>query len=148
EVLIEACALWGVPAALERCIGMFAFALWDRATRTLTLARDRLGIKPLYYAGTPQRMLVASQLKAFRCAPGWRPTIDPDAVVGYLRHAYVAQPHTIYHEARKLPPGHVLTVHEGVAPQLRPFWDLRGIARDGLARNDPAPDENEAIERL
>jgi asparagine synthase (glutamine-hydrolysing) len=148
EVLLEACALWGVEAAIERAIGMFAFALWDRKTKTLVLARDRLGIKPLYYAATPQRVLFASQLKAFRADPGWKPTIDDDAVVGYLRHAYVAQPRTIYREAQKLAPGHILTLREGLTPAPKCFWDLRGIAIAGQCRNDPAPDPNEAIERL
>src|SRR5258708_15763174 len=108
EVLLEACALWGVGAAIEGGMGMLAFALWDRKTRSLTLARDRLGIKPLYYAATPQRVIFASQLKAFRAAPDWRPTIDDDAVVGYLRHAYIAHPLTIYPDAQKLPPGPIL----------------------------------------
>ena len=126
EVLLEACALWGVEAAIERAIGMFAFALWDRKTRSLVLARDRLGIKPLYYAATPERVLFASQLKAFRAAPDWRPTIDDDAVVGYLRHAYIAQPRTIYREAEKLAPGHILTLRQGMAPAPKCFWDLRG----------------------
>src|SRR6202023_4389187 len=88
EVLLEACALWGVEAAIERAIGMFAFALWDRKTRSLTLARDRLGIKPLYSAATPERVIFASQLKAFRAALVRRPTIHRDAVVAHLRHAY------------------------------------------------------------
>jgi asparagine synthase (glutamine-hydrolysing) len=145
EVLLEACALWGVEAAIERAIGMFAFALWDRKTRSLVLARDRLGIKPLYYAASPARVLFASQLKAFRAAPGWKPTIDEDAVVGYLRHAYVAQPRTIYREAEKLAPGHILTLREGATPTPKCFWDLRGIAAAGQRRNDPAPDANEAI---
>jgi asparagine synthase (glutamine-hydrolysing) len=145
EVLLEACALWGVEAAIERAIGMFAFALWDRKTRSLVLARDRLGIKPLYYAASPARVLFASQLKAFRAAPGWKPTIDEDAVVGYLRHAYVAQPRTIYREAEKLAPGHILTLREGATPAPKCFWDLRGIAAAGQRRNDPAPDANEAI---
>jgi asparagine synthase (glutamine-hydrolysing) len=148
EVLLEACALWGVEAAIERAIGMFAFALWDRKTKTLVLARDRLGIKPLYYAATPQRLLFASQLKAFRADPGWKPTIDDDAVVGYLRHAYIAQPRSIYREAQKLAPGHILTLREGLAPAPKCFWDLRSIAVAGQRRNDPAPDANEAIERL
>jgi asparagine synthase (glutamine-hydrolysing) len=148
EVLLEACVLWGVEATLERTIGMFAFALWDRAMRTLYLARDRLGIKPLYYAATAERVLFASQLKAFRAVPGWQPTIDDDAVAGYLRHAYIAQPRTIYREAAKLPPGHILTLRQGTAPAPRCFWDARSIAVAGQARNDPAPDENEAIERL
>jgi asparagine synthase (glutamine-hydrolysing) len=148
EVLLEACALWGVEAGLERAIGMFAFALWDRKTRTLVLARDRLGIKPLYYAASPERVLFASQLKAFRADPKWQPTIDDDAVVGYLRHAYVAQPRTIYREAQKLAPGHILTLREGLTPAPKCFWDLRGIATAGLRCNDPAPDAEEAIERL
>src|SRR5258706_5854722 len=148
EVLLEASALWGVEAALERAIGMFAFALWDRKTRSLVLARDRLGIKPLYYAATPERVIFASQLKAFRGTPGWKPTIDDDAVVGYLRHAYIAQPRTIYREARKLTPGHILTLREAAAPAVKCFWDLRDIAIAGERRNDPAPDANEAVERL
>jgi asparagine synthase (glutamine-hydrolysing) len=153
EVLLEACALWGVEAAITRAVGMFAFALWDRDTRTLVLARDRLGIKPLYYAATPERLLFASQLKAFRAMPDWKPTIDDDAVVGYLRHAYIGQPHTIYREARKLPPGHVLAlraelVRQGAVPEPKCFWDLRAIAAAGQRRNDPAPEVDEAVERL
>ena len=148
EVLLEACALWGVEAAIERAIGMFAFALWDRKSRSLVLARDRLGIKPLYYAASPERVLFASQLKAFRAAPAWKPTIDDDAVVGYLRHAYVAQPRSIYREAEKLGPGHILTLRAGSTPAPTCFWDLRGIAAAGQRRNDPAPDANEAVERL
>lgn len=148
EVLLEACALWGVQPAVERTVGMFAFALWDRQRRTLVLARDRLGIKPLYYSVTPDRVLFASQLKAFRAVPDWRPTIDADAVAGYLRHAYIAQPRTVYREAQKLAPGHIVTLRRGEAPADIAFWDLRAIARAGLLRNDPAPDENEAVERL
>ena len=90
EVLLEACAFWGVEGAIERAIGMFAFAFWDRTTRTLSLVRNRLGIKPLYYVATPERLLFASQLRTFRAAPDWRPTIDDDAVVGFLRHSYIA----------------------------------------------------------
>ena len=148
EVLLEACALWGVEAAIERAIGMFAFALWDRKTRSLTLARDRLGIKPLYYAATPERILFASQLKAFRPAPHWKPTIDEDAVVGYLRHAYIAQPRTIYREAEKLAPGHILTLRQGSTSSPKCFWDLRDIAVAGQRRNDPVPDPREAADRL
>ena len=148
EVLLEACALWGVEAAIERTIGMFAFGLWDRQARTLVLARDRLGIKPLYYAVTPERVLFASQLKAFRAVPNWKPSIDADAVVGYLRHAYIAQPHTIYCEARKLPPGHILKLRRGLPDDPKPFWDLRATAAAGQRRNDPKPDAREAVEQL
>jgi asparagine synthase (glutamine-hydrolysing) len=148
EVLLEACGLWGVEAALDRSIGMFAFALWDRKMRTLILARDRLGIKPLYYVATPQRVLFASQLKAFRAVPDWRPSIDEDAVAGYLRHAYIAQPRTIYRGVEKLTPGHILTLRQGIEAAPRCFWDLRDIALSGQRRNDPTPDADEAVERL
>ena len=127
---------------------MFAFALWDRRMKTLVLARDRLGIKPLYYAATPERVLFASQLKAFRAVPRWQPTIDEDAVVGYLRHAYIAQPRTIYREASKLAPGHVLTLRQGARASSKCYSDLRSVALAGLRRNDPAPDTHEAAERL
>src|SRR5260370_25325435 len=139
EVLLEACALGGVGAAVERAIGMFAFALWDRKTRSLVLARDRLGIKPLYYAATPERVIFASQLKAFRGTPGWKPTIDDDAVVGYLRHAYIAQPRTIYLEARKLTPGHILTLREAAAPAGECSLGLRVIAHGGARANFTEP---------
>src|SRR5260370_35473702 len=144
EVLLEACALGGVGAAVERAIGMFAFALWDRKTRSLVLARDRLGIKPLYYAATPERVIFASQLKAFRGTPGWKPTIDDDAVVGYLRHAYIAQPRTSYREARKLTPGHILTLREAAAPAVKCFWDLRDTPVSGERRNRSVPEATEA----
>ena len=141
EVLLEACAFWGVEGAIERAIGMFAFALWDRATRTLSLVRDRLGIKPLYYVATPKRLLFASQLRAFRAAPDWRPTIDEDAVVGFLRHSYIAQPRTIYREAAKLPPGHFLTLRCGRGPELnatgmpvRSRWEVNNAAIRHLTR--------------
>jgi asparagine synthase (glutamine-hydrolysing) len=148
EVLIEACARWGAEAAIERAIGMFAFALWDRERRTLTLARDRVGIKPLYYSVTPDRVLFASQLKAFAVVREWKPSIDQDAVVGYLRHAYIAQPRTIFREAQKLAPGHMLLLRKGREPASKCFWDMRSIAVAGQRRNDPAPDADEALERL
>ena len=141
-------ALWGVQRACERTIGMFAFALWDRQTRTLSLARDRLGKKPLYYAATPERVLFGSQLKAFRHAPGWSPSVDPDAVVEYLRLGYIAQPRSIYRDAAKLPPGHILTLRANQAPQLTCFWDARAMARAKMAEADATIDDGEAEERL
>ena len=148
EVLLEACVLWGVENAIQRAIGMFAFALWDQLTRTLYLVRDRLGVKPLYYATSEQRVLFASQLKAFRAAPDWKPAIDEDAVVGFLRHGYIGQPRTIYREAAKLPPGYILIVRPGQTPTLKCFWNARAVAIAGQRRNEPSLDENEAIEKL
>jgi asparagine synthase (glutamine-hydrolysing) len=149
EVLLEACALWGVEAAVRRTIGMFAIMLWDRASGTITLARDRLGVKPLYYAADAHRLIVASQLKAFRAVPGWSPTLDRDAIAGYLRHAYIGQPRTIYQEAAKLAPGHIMIWRRGEAPRSICYWDIRDVAADGQERAVRSPmDEGEAIDRL
>jgi asparagine synthase (glutamine-hydrolysing) len=137
-----------VQSACERTIGMFGFSLWDRHSRTLWLVRDRLGIKPMYYAATADRVLFASQLKAFRHADNWSPSIDADAVLEYLRLGYVAQPRSIYREAAKLPPGHILTLRAGEAPRLTCFWDAREVARSGVARTHTPVDDQEAIERL
>ena len=94
----------GSKGTSEHDIGMFAFALWDRI-RVRSPVGDRLGIKPLYYAATPERVLFASQLKAFRPVPDWRPTINEDAVVGFLRHGYVALQANINDSgANSLPP--------------------------------------------
>jgi len=130
-VLLEACAAWGVEKALEKCIGMFAFALWDRETRTLTLARDRVGIKPLYWANANGTYLFASELKAIRATRLIEEDIDRDSLASYLRHAYVPAPHTIFKNVYKLPPGHILTLCSGKEPSLQQYWDVRAIARAG-----------------
>src|SRR5215831_2333514 len=84
EVLVEACAAWGVEATLRRLTGMFAFAAWDRATRTLTLARDRVGIKPLFWGRFGELFLFASELKGLRVHPGWEPEIDSESLGAYM----------------------------------------------------------------
>ena len=96
EVIIEAVDAWGVEATLKRLIGMFAFAVWDRKQRRLSLARDRLGIKPLYYGRQNGRVAFASELKAFAALPGWRGELNQDALASYLRLTYVPSPHSIY----------------------------------------------------
>jgi len=148
EVLLEACALWGVEKAVQRAIGMFSFALWDRARKTLRLVRDRLGKKPMYYSVTNSRVIFSSELKAFRSIPDWAPTIDSDAIVGYLRHAYIGQPKTIYNEAKKLPPGHILTVECGAQPKLTCFWNLLEVVTTGISHSASMLDEREAVDRL
>ena len=130
-VLLEACAAWGVEETLKRCIGMFALALWDRETHTLTLARDRLGIKPLYWANVNGVYLFASELKALRATGLIDEEIDRSALASYLRHAYVPAPQSIFKNVFKLPPGHTLTFENGGEPALEQYWDLRAIARSG-----------------
>ncbi|MBA5687275.1 XrtA/PEP-CTERM system amidotransferase [Rugamonas apoptosis] len=125
EVIVHAWEQWGVRC-VERFRGMFAFALWDRNAQTLFLARDRLGVKPLYYAQLDHGQLVfASELKALLLHPAMRRTLDPMAVEEYFAYGYVPDPRTILAQARKLPPGHTLCVRKGGglgAPQ--PYWDV------------------------
>jgi asparagine synthase (glutamine-hydrolysing) len=133
EVIVEGCAAWGVAACVARLIGMFAFALFDREQRTLTLVRDRVGIKPLYYGVWPGFLLFGSELKALRAHPGWTPEIDRDALAGYLRRGYVPAPHSIYRNVAKLEPGCILTIAKGSDARIHRYWDLRQIARQAAA---------------
>lgn len=146
-VLLEACALWGVRAAVERCNGMFALAAWDRRERTLTLARDRLGIKPLYWAQFGELFLFGSELPSLRAAGGWQPEVDPASAAAFLRFAYVPTPTSILRGVNKLPPAHLLVVPPAGAPRLESYWDLREVAVRGQAQPlDLGPDE--AADRL
>src|SRR5262245_31569117 len=92
EVMVEGVPGWGVGPKVERLIGMFAFAVWDRTTRTLTLARDRLGIKPLYWGHVGSSLAFASELKALRLVTDWQGEIDRDALAAFLRYGYVPTP--------------------------------------------------------
>ena len=144
EVLLQACAEWGVPEAVRRCNGMFAFALWDRVERRLTLARDRMGIKPLYWARTDGLFLFASELKALVDHPGWTPEIDRDALAAFARLSYVPSPLCIWKGARKLEPGTLLTFETGKPPTITRYWNMGDVA--GQRRD--ISDMNEAVEGL
>lgn len=124
EVLLAACAAWGVDATLPRLVGMFAFALWDRRERTLVLVRDRLGIKPLFWSTAAGVLGFASELKALREIPGWDPAIDRAALAAFMRHGYVPTPASIFVDTHKLQPGHLLRWRPGAAPELSAWWSL------------------------
>lgn len=145
EVLLCACAAWGPQSAVERLNGMFAFALWDGAERVLTLARDRMGIKPLYWAEADGLFLFGSELKALAAHPGWQPEVDRNALAAYARLSYVPAPLTIWRGAHKLEPGCLLTLGEGAAPAVTRYWDLAGLAA-GQARD--VTDAEDAAQRL
>jgi asparagine synthase (glutamine-hydrolysing) len=130
EVIIEGAAEWGLAALLPRLIGMFALALWDRNNRCLTLARDRFGIKPLYWSDDRGRFLFGSELKALTAHPDFDREVDRDAVAAYLRFCYVPSPQSIYRAARKLEAGHILVVSPGQAPRLTPWWRLSDTVRE------------------
>jgi len=127
ESLLAAVEAWGIHGALKRCVGMFAFALWDRLDRTLTLVRDRLGEKPLYYGGWNGLFVFASELKALQAIPGFGPPIDRAALWHYFCQKAVPAPLSIYEGIRKLEPGQVLTLKTGEwglteAVKLERYW--------------------------
>jgi asparagine synthase (glutamine-hydrolysing) len=147
EVMLEAFAVYGVEATVKRLIGMFTIGVWDRRERTLTLVRDRLGIKPLYWANFSGLFLFGSELKALRAHPGWTPRINRSAVAAFMRHNYIPAPHTIYEGVHKLEPGTILTLPWNGEPKIERFWDARAIAHAGLA--DPLlADDSELTDRL
>ncbi|SEK60568.1 XrtA/PEP-CTERM system amidotransferase [Ectothiorhodospira marina] len=125
EVIVHAWEQWG-EACVKRFRGMFAFAVWDRNLQTLFIARDRLGIKPVYYALRPDGMLTfASELKALMADPDLPRALDPQAVDDYFAYGYVPEPRTIYNAVHKLPPGHTLSIHHGLpVPEPRIYWDV------------------------
>jgi len=134
----------------ERCVerlrGMFALAVWDASRRTLLLARDRLGIKPLYYATTPHGVVFGSELKALLESPWIVRAVDRRAVALYLEHGYVPDPLSILDGVAKLPPGHTLTVRDGRIVDSRRYWSSTPFFESGA----PAPTDAEALlwERL
>lgn len=155
ETLLAGFDAWGIQGAVERCIGMFAFAVWDKATRTLTLARDRMGEKPLYYGwqgtGSQRTFLFGSELKALRAHPAFAADVDRGALSLLLRHAYVPAPYSIYQGIAKLEPGCLLTVSMGQPrPSIQVYWSAVSVARAGRANPfKGTPDEAVSeLERL
>jgi asparagine synthase (glutamine-hydrolysing) len=156
EVLLAGIEMWGLGETLERCNGMFAFALWDRRERTLTLVRDRLGEKPLYYGRVGAQVVFASELGALRRHPQFVERVDRAALASFLRYGYVPAPHSILEGVAKLGPGELLTVRPGESARLQPtpYWSLAAVARAGrdtLRASPPgdAPDQTrEAQEEL
>lgn len=147
EVIVHAWEQWG-EACVERFRGMFAFAVWDRNRETLFLARDRLGIKPLYYGQLPDGHLIfASELKALMAHPDLPRSIDPYAVEDYFAYGYVPEPRSIFKAVHKLSPGHTLTIKRGQAalPSPRQYWDVPFASVGNLSEADAA---QELTERL
>ncbi len=147
EVLLEACAAWGVERTLPRLNGLFAFALWDIKDQTLVLARDHLGIKPLYWSGTGNTVSFASELKALRAVTGTAPAIDLASLGTYLRLGYVSGEGTIYKGIQRLQPGHFVRVGRDGRQDIRCFWDFDRLSRE-LAGRDRVLSDTMAIDGL
>lgn len=159
ETLLACIPHWGLDETLRRAAGMFALALWDRRERQLSLARDRMGEKPLYWGWAGSTLIFGSELKALRSHPGFPREICRAALAQYLRFSYVPAPRSIHRGIYKLEPGTVLEI-KGAAPSagptepLRPgdrhgslairrYWSLSGVIEEGC--NTPFRDESEAI---
>src|SRR5882757_1851800 len=110
ETLLAAIEAWGLQSALERCVGMFALAIWDRERRVLTLARDRAGEKPLYFGRSGEAFMFGSELKTLRAHPAFRAEVDRNCLALYLRYCYVPEPYSIFCGIRRLPAGTTLEV--------------------------------------
>lgn len=141
EVLLAACETWGVNEALKRCNGMFAFALWDTQRQTLTLARDRMGEKPLYFGWAAGRFAFASELKAFAQLPGWSPRMNEPAITSFLTTGYVRGVESAIAGIFRLPAGCLLQLtledmHRQrdwawLSPRVKTYWSLSAIAANG-----------------
>lgn len=134
ETLLAAIATWGVEAALKKCVGMFAFALWDRENRCLILARDRLGEKPLYYGWQGDSFLFGSELKALKVHPAFQAEVNRDALALLMRHNYIPTPYCIWQGINKLQPGCFLTLARGQRDQvITQYWSGKSIVEAGVA---------------
>ena len=159
ETLIECIARWGLQTTLQRAVGMFAIALWDRRERTLSLARDRFGEKPLYYGWAGGDFVFGSELRALRRHPRFDNPVSREALTALVARSCIASPLSIYRRVFKLVPGTILTVapdawsiprdtapvvgtrNDGIT--LERYWDYRQVVVDGLA--DPIEDDEAAL---
>lgn len=129
---------------------MFAFALWDNQNRTLTLARDRMGEKPLYWGWQGDTLLFGSELKALKAHPDFKAEIDRNALALLLRHNYIPAPHSIYQGIGKLPAGHCVQIPYGAGPndvKPKPYWRFNDAIEQGLA-HPFAGSDTEAVDAL
>lgn len=145
EVILATAVQWGAGNAPNYLQGMFAYALWDREERVLHLARDRVGIKPLYYGWAGKTFLFGSELRALEQHPGFEGRVDREAIDLYLEFGYVPTPLSIYEGIRKLPPATSLQIKLGAsAPEPQRYWDLASAFRANLWTGS----EQEAIDTL
>lgn len=153
ETLLGGFDEWGIQGTVERTIGMFALAVWDRQTATLTLGRDRIGEKPMYYgwqgAGSGAAFLFGSELKALRAHPAFENSIDRGALALQMRHNYIPAPHCIYRGIRKLLPGSLLTVSlRRPDPRITRYWQASSVTAASDIPDPIGDDPTQAVDHL
>jgi len=143
EVILAGFEEWGIRNTVGRLAGMFAIAVWDERDRTLSLIRDRLGIKPLFVYAKRGLVTFGSELKALVAGPAFDRELDVDSVAHYLRYLYVPGPHSIYRYVSKVLPGSIITIRDAAMPlpQAETYWSISDVAMQGLSR--PATDSPE-----
>ncbi len=127
EVLLVAISQWGLETALSKCNGMFAIALWDKQCQTLSLARDRMGEKPVYYGWNQEYFLFASELSALKAHRQFKPVINRQALTLYLRYGYIPTPYSIYQHIYKLPPASFIEINlrQKSLPHAKFYWSTQ-----------------------
>lgn len=150
EVMLAAFTQWGIEPSVKKFTGMFAFALWDRDQQILSLGRDRIGEKPLYYGLSGNTFVFASELKSLKTHPHWQGAINREALGLFFKYSYIPTPHTIYQGIYKLLPGTILTLNQQSfqqIPQPQAYWSLDSVAKNGL--NNPfLGNESDAVVHL
>jgi len=139
ETLLAGVEVWGIEETIKKSIGMFAIALWDRKTRTLILARDRIGEKPLYYGwqgqGNDRVFLFGSELKALKAHPAFKADVDRDALCLFLRYNYIPAPYSIYQGIAKLEPGCLLSISLAQSePKVCKYWNAASVSIAGATK--------------
>ncbi|RYF51617.1 MAG: asparagine synthase (glutamine-hydrolyzing), partial [Cytophagaceae bacterium] len=137
ETLLNSFEVWGIVETVRRAVGMFAFAIWDRKLRVLTLGRDRFGEKPMYYGrfgtGAAAVFLFASELKSFNAYRGFKGDVDRDSLCMFMRHGNVGCDRTIYRDVLKLLPGTLLTLSDAASePSIEVYWSMAQVAESGV----------------
>ena len=147
ETLLAAIDLWGVEPALQKAVGMFSIALWDKSEKSLTLARDRMGEKPLYYGIVHGKFVFASELKAIQEASQEKLQIDRCALAEFMRFGYVPAPKSIYSGIGKLPAGHLVTIRS-LTGQVRPkpYWSLDTQEQEALRTSLADRSDNDLVD--
>jgi asparagine synthase (glutamine-hydrolysing) len=155
EVLLAAIECWGIKQTLQHCIGMFAFSLWDKKEQTLSLVRDRMGEKPLYYGwqgkGDKRTFLFGSELKSLRQHPAWQGGVDRDALANLLRYNYIPAPQSIHPGVFKLRPGYLLQLKKndngGWSEREECWWSLQEVAQQ-VRKNPFTGSRVDAVDHL
>jgi len=143
EVVLNAIHCWGIEKALGKFLGMFAFAIWDARTRSLTLARDRVGVKPLYYHKSPKRLLFGSEIKALHAHPEFSRELCTDGLGQFFCFGYAVGEKTVYRDTYKLPAGHFMSFDAKGDSTLTRYWSIDNIERGSFRGT-----ENDAVDRL